>query len=80
MAHCFNINFSLMQKITFNNVQNRRVLVYDFGKFDCTCTQHVDDWGILLVTICYTLLVIILVRRNGKHISHMQKILKRDEE
>ena len=27
MAHCFNINFSLTQKITLNNVQNRRVLV-----------------------------------------------------
>ena len=29
---------------------------------------------------CYTLLVNILVRRNGEHITHLQKILKRDEE
>ena len=27
MDHCFNINFSLVQKITLNNVQNRGVLV-----------------------------------------------------
>ena len=32
MAHCFIINFSLMQKITLNNVRNRRVLV-------CVCTR-----------------------------------------
>ena len=35
--------------------------------------QHVD-WGILLHTVT------ILVRRNGKHISHLKQILKRDEE
>ena len=27
MAHCLNMNFSLIKKITLNNVQNRRVLV-----------------------------------------------------
>ena len=45
---------------------------YDFGKFDCT--QHAD-WEYY-----YTLLVTILVIHNGKHISHLQKIIKRDEE
>ena len=43
---------------------------YDFDKFDCT--QHVD-WGNF-----YTLLVTILVIRNGKRIFHLQKILKSD--
>ena len=28
MAHCLNMNFCLIQKITLNNVQNRRVLVF----------------------------------------------------
>ena len=28
MAHCLNMNFSRIKKITLNNVQNRRVLVY----------------------------------------------------
>ena len=28
MAHCLNMNFSLIKKITPNNVQNRRVLVF----------------------------------------------------
>ena len=27
MAHCLDMNFSLMQKIILNNIQNRRVLV-----------------------------------------------------
>ena len=35
MAHCFIINFSLVQKLTLNNVQNRRVLVYFFLWVDC---------------------------------------------
>ena len=38
MAHCLNINFSLMQKITRNNVQNRRVLVKVLLKFKMAAT------------------------------------------
>ena len=48
---------------------------YDFGKFDCT--QHVG-WGVLLHTI--SMISYNFMIRNGKHISHLQKILKRDEE
>ena len=45
----------------------------DFSKFDCT--QHVE-WGILLPAISYH-----FVRYNGKHVSNLQKkIKKRDEE
>ena len=58
--------------ISLSSFHSTLCFFYDFGKFDCT--QHVV-WGILLHTI-----VTILVIRNGKHIYHLQKLLKRDDE
>ena len=43
MAHCLNMNFSLMQKITLNNVQNRRVIVtVRASDIDLLVFSHID--------------------------------------
>ena len=48
------------------------------SSFDPTLCFFMTFVG-LIVTIMYTLLVTILARCSDKHISHLQKILKRDK-
>ena len=56
MAHFLNINFSLMQKKTLNNVQNRRVLVIISSDFDLaqhfSCSVKTVECGQIFILAC----------------------------